>query len=129
METKFIPTNPEELNGFDSILKEFNTINDTAYTFTNNYMGDHDVYVAEESTADGYSIWIINVDNEGPIIGENVYYYEPKAYDIFNHLNGGWRDDLVVYTEIDFEEIEYYMIEELCTNYDNYLKTLEDEQN
>ena len=34
METKFIPTNPEELTGFDSILKEFNTINDTAYVFT-----------------------------------------------------------------------------------------------
>ena len=126
METKFIPTNPEELIGFDSILKEFNTVNGSAYVFTDNYMSDIDVYVGSESTADGYEIWIINVDNEGPIIGENVYYYQPSAYDLFNHLGGGWRDDLVVYTEIELYEIEEYMIGELCTNYDNYLAEIED---
>ena len=126
METKFIPTNPEELVGFDSILKEFNTINDSAYVFTNSYDSNYDVYVGSESTADGYEIWVINVDNEGPIIGENVYYYEPRAYDIFNYIGGGWRDDLIVYTELGLEEIEEYMINELCTNYDNYLNDLGD---
>jgi len=126
METKFIPTNPEELASFDSILKEFNTINDSAYVFTNSYSSNYDVYVGSESTADGYEVWIINVDNEGPIIGENVYYYEPSAYDIFNHIGGGWRDDLIVYTELDLDEIEDYMIGELCTNYDNYLAEIED---
>lgn len=126
METKFIPTNPEELVGFDSILKEFNTINDSAYVFTNSYDSNYDVYIGSESTADGYEIWIINIDNEGPVIGENVYYYEPSAYDIFNHIGGGWRDDLIVYTELDLDEIEDYMIGELCTNYDNYLNELED---
>ena len=126
METKFIPTNPEELVGFNSILKEFNTINDSAYVFTNSYDSNYDVYIGSESTADGYEIWIINIDNEGPVIGENVYYYEPSAYDIFNHIGGGWRDDLIVYTELDLDEIEDYMIGELCTNYDNYLNDLED---
>ena len=126
METKFIPTNPEELVGFDSILKEFNTINDSAYVFTNSYDSNYDVYIGSESTADGYEIWIINIDNEGPVIGENVYYYEPSAYDIFNHIGGGWRDDLIVYTELDLDEIEDYMIGELCTNYDNYLAEIED---
>ena len=126
METKFIPTNPEELVGFDSILKEFNTINDSAYVFTDSYDANYDVYVGSESTADGYEIWVINVDNEGPIIGENVYYYEPRAYDIFNYIGGGWRDDLIVYTELGLEEIEEYMINELCTNYDNYLNDLRD---
>ena len=126
METKFTPTNPEELVGFDSVLEEFNTINDSAYVFTNSYSSNYDVYVGSESTADGYEIWIINVDNEGPIIGENVYYYEPIAYDIFNHIGGGWRDDLIVYTELGLDEIEDYMIGELCTNYDNYLNELED---
>ena len=126
METKFIPTNPEELVGFNSILKEFNTINDSAYVFTNSYDSNYDVYIGSESTADGYEIWIINIDNEGPVIGENVYYYEPSAYDIFNHIGGGWRDDLIVYTELDLDEIEDYMIGELCTNYDNYLNELED---
>jgi hypothetical protein len=126
METKFIPTNPEELASFDSILKEFNTINDSAYVFTNSYDSNYDVYIGSESTADGYEIWIINIDNEGPVIGENVYYYEPSAYDIFNHIGGGWRDDLIVYTELDLDEIEDYMIGELCTNYDNYLAEIED---
>ena len=126
METKFIPTNPEELTSFDSILKEFNTINDSAYVFTNSYSSNYDVYVGSESTADGYELWIIDVDKEGPIISENVYYYQPSAYDIFNHLGGGWRDDLVVYTEIELHDIEEYMIGELCTNYENYLNELED---
>ena len=126
METKFTPTNPEELVGFDNILAEFNEINGTAYVFTDSYDCDYDVYVGSESTADGYEIWIINVDNEGPILSENVYYYEPSAYDIFNHIDGGWGNDLVVYTELGLDEIEEYMISELCTNYDNYLSELED---
>ncbi len=126
METKFIPTNPEELTSFDSILKEFNTINDSAYVFTNSYSSNYDVYIGSESSADGYELWIIDVDKEGPIISENVYYYQPSAYDVFNHLGGGWRDDLVVYTEIEFYELEEYMIGELCTNYENYLNELED---
>ena len=126
METKFIPTNPEELTSFDSILKEFNTINDSAYVFTNSYSSNYDVYIGSESSADGYELWIIDVDKEGPIISENVYYYQPSAYDVFNHLGGGWRDDLVVYTEIEFYELEEYMIGELCTNYDNYLNEIED---
>ena len=126
METKFIPTNPEELASFDSILKEFNTINDSAYVFTDSYDSNYDVYVGTESTADGYEIWIINVDGEGPMLNENIYYYEPRAYDIFNRIGCGWRDNLVVYTELGFSEIEEYMIGELCTNYDNYLSELED---
>ena len=31
-------------------------------------MANYDVYVGSESTADGYEVWIINVDNEGPIL-------------------------------------------------------------
>ena len=54
METKFIPTNPEELTGFDSILKEFNTINDSAYVFTDHYSSNYDVYVGKSLRADGY---------------------------------------------------------------------------
>ena len=126
METQFIPTNPEELTSFDSILKEFNTINDSAYVFTNNYSSNYDVYVGSESTADGYELWIINVDNEGPILGENVYYYQPGPYEIFNHLNGSWNEDIVVYVEDLLYDIEAYMIGELCTNYDNYLAEIED---
>ena len=43
METKFIPTNPEELASFDSVLKEFNIINDSAYVFTDSYDSNYDV--------------------------------------------------------------------------------------
>ena len=127
METKFIPTNPEELAGFESILAEFNTINDTAYRFTTYYNDKYDVYVGTESTTDGYEVWIINVDNEGPILNENVYYYEPRAYDIFNHLNGSWDDTLLIYVEDNMDEIEEHMLGELYANYNNYLTELEDE--
>ena len=89
-------------------------------------MANYDVYVGTESTADGYEIWTINVDNEGPILGENVYYYQPGPYEIFNHLHGSWNDNMVVYVEDLMYDIEEYMIGELCTNYDNYLSELED---
>ena len=125
MENKFIPTNPEELVGFDNILAEFNEINGARYMFTDSCMA-YDVYVGTESTADGHEIWIINVDSEGPILSDNVYYYQPSAYDIFNHLNGCGNDNIVVYVEDLMYEIEEYMISELCTNYDNYLNELED---
>ena len=129
METKFIPTNPEELAGFESILAEFNKVNGSAYRFTTYYNDNYDVYVGTESTTDGYEVWIINVDNEGPILSENVYYYEPRAYDIFSHLNGSWNDDLLIYIEDNLDEIEEYMLSELYTNYDNYLTELEDDNN
>ena len=45
METKFIPTNPEELAGFDSILKEFNTINDYRLCFYRQLYGQNMTYM------------------------------------------------------------------------------------
>lgn len=126
METKFIPTNPEELVGFDNILAEFNEINGTKYVFTDNYMVNYDVYIGMDQTADGYDVWTMVHGHDTPILGESVYMYEPSAYDIFNFLGYGYDTELTVYVDYDLRDIEEYMINELCTNYDNYLAENED---
>ena len=126
METKFIPTNPEELVGFDNILAEFNEINGTKYVFTDNYSANYDLYIGMDQTADGYDVWTMVYGRDTPILGESVYMYEPSAYEIFNFLGYGFDTELTVYVDYDLRDIEEYMINELCTNYDNYLAENED---
>lgn len=126
METKFIPTNPEELVGFDNILAEFNEINGTKYVFTDNYSANYDLYIGPDQTADGYDVWTMVYGRDTPILGESIYMYEPSAYEIFNFLGYGFDTELTVYVDHDLRDIEEYMISELYTNYDNYLAENED---
>ena len=52
-----------------------------------------------------------------------IYYYDPSADDIFNKIEeiSGYSD-FCVYTDMDnFSDLEYYMMEELETNYQNWL--------
>ena len=127
METKFIPKNPETLSGFNAILDEYNRIFDLSLLFTDRYDGNIDLWISEETTADGYGIWTIREDGERLDI-DNIYYYEPSAEDIFRAIQEtGSYGNFTVYTDMDnFSDIEYYMMEELVTNYDNYLQDLED---
>ena len=122
IDTEFKPKNPETLVGFDAILTEWNRINEKDVRFTDTYNGPVDLWVNEETTADGYGIYTIRLD------GENLFYYEPDANDIFraiddNCYNG---DTYTVYTDISFGNIEYYLIEELESNYQNWLDEQED---
>ena len=126
METKFIPTNPEELVGFDNILAEFNKINGTKYVFTDNYSVNYDLYIGMDQTADGYDVWTMVYGRDTPILGESIYMYEPSAYEIFNFLGYGFDTELTVYVDNDLRDIEEYMTSELYTNYDNYLAENED---
>ena len=44
---------------------------------TNDWSTDCDHYIYEESTADGYSVWISTHDAQGSIcVSENVFYYD-----------------------------------------------------
>jgi len=122
METTFEPKNPETLSSFNAILTEYNRIFDLSLRFTDRYEGNIDLWVNEETTADGYGIYTIREDGES-IEMDNIYYYEPSAQDIFNRIQDiGSYGDFTVYTDMDnFSDIEYHMMEELETNYQNWL--------
>ena len=128
METKFIPKNPQTLDNFDQVLAEYNRVNDTMLHFTDSYSTRIDLYVSEETTADGYGIWTIREDGER-LDMDNIYYYEPSCYDIFNRIEeiGNYGDFNIYIGDISrTSDIEYYMMEQLETNYDDYLQDLED---
>lgn len=121
----FVPKDPETLVGFDNILAEFNEINGINTVFTDDYMISWDIYVGTETTADGYEVYTIQHENDGIVLGENVFMYEPDAYAIFNAVNeSGCYDKCIVYVEdleSMFSDLEYYMLEELNTNFINYV--------
>lgn len=127
MDTTFEPKNPETLVGFNAVLAEWNRINEKDIRFTDTYNGPIDLWVSEETTADHYGIYTIRLDGENLDL-DNIYYYEPSVDDIFraiydNCYNG---DTYTVYTDIGLSDIEYYLIEELETNYQNWLDEQED---
>ena len=126
METKFIPKDPKTLDNFDQVLAEYNRVNDTNLIFTDTYNRKINLWVSEETTADGYGIYTIRLDGEG-IDMDTIYYYKPDAYDVFQVINEhNYYDEFVVYHDMEWQEFEEYMFEELVTNYDNYLQDLED---
>jgi hypothetical protein len=121
----FVPKDPETLVGFDNILAEFNEINGINTVFTDDYMVRWDIYVGTETTADGYEVYTIQHENDSVVLSDNVYMYKPDAYEIINAVNdSGCYDKCIVYLE-EFEDymsdLEYYMLEELNTNFINYV--------
>ena len=122
MDTELKPKNPETLSSFNAILDEYNRIFDLSLRFTDRYESNIDLWVNEETTADGYGIYTMREDGEA-VDMDVIYYYEPSADDIFNKIEeiSGYSD-FCVYTDMDnFSDIEYYMMEELETNYQNWL--------
>ena len=125
MEMKFKPKNPETLVGFDNILAEYNEITGINTVFTDDYMISWDIYVGTETTADGYEVYTIQHEGDSPVISDNVYYYAPDPYAIFNAINeaGSWDKCIVYIEELNdiMSDLEDYMLEELHTNYMNWL--------
>ena len=127
METEFIPKDPETLNDFDEVLNEYNRVNETELNFTDSYTGDTDLYVSEETTADGYGIWTIRTHGQDLNLENDVFYYEPGVDTLFRAINdNSYGGPYTVYIEIRWEEVQEYMFEELVTNHDNYLQEIED---
>ena len=123
MDTELKPKNPETLSSFNAILDEYNRVFDLNLRFTDRYESNIDLWVNEETTADGYGIYTIREDGES-IDMDNIYYYEPSCYDIFNRIEeiGAYGDFNIYIGDIErTSDIEYYMMEELETNYQNWL--------
>ena len=122
MNTELKPKNPETLSSFNAILSEYNNVFEKNLFFTDRYEGNIDLWINEETTADGYGIYTIREDGQN-IDMDNIYYYEPSAYDIFRAIEEVCYGDgnFNVYIDTEFSDIEYYMMEELETNYQNWL--------
>ena len=70
----------------NSVLKHYNI------EFVDNYNRDSDFYLYEETTGDGYSVYVATHDMNTVCISENVYQYEQglsePLYDFITNCNG-----------------------------------------
>ena len=72
------------------------------FTLTDEWTNEADFYVYEETTADGYSIWVATSNLNNIDINEDVYYYDSDLDDAWDDIlkKGGliYTDDLDNYT-------------------------------
>jgi len=71
---------------------------------------DQDLYVYEESTRDGYSVWICTHNPNSVNIAEDVYYTEHNNY-IVKEVQDAIRNGLSIYCDAD---IINEAIEDMC---------------
>ena len=81
----------------ESVLKHFSV------ELTDSYGGSADFYIYEESTADGYSVFVATDDQNVVNVNENVYYYDSDLsgalVDFMKYSNGDEEDPEVVYVD------------------------------
>lgn len=77
-------------------------------TIDENAYGSADVYAYEETTADGYSVYVVTNNMDSVCIAEDVYYYEsdiPEAImEQINYSNG----DCTIYADQYFLDDIYF---------------------
>jgi len=104
IEQKMISYGYGETNSHDEeyvrelILKHFSV------ELTDDYSGNADFYIYEESTADGYSVFVATHDQRGRInINENVYYYDSDLGDALEehirYSNGDEDNPEIIYVD------------------------------
>jgi len=80
-----------------SVLKHFNV------QFTDEWTGKADFYIYEESTADGYSVFIATYDQNRVSVNENVYYYDSDLGDALEehirYSNGDEDNPEIIYVD------------------------------
>ena len=71
--------------------------------FTDDYSSSADFYIYEESTADGYSVFVATHDQNVVNVNENVYYYDSDLgdalIDYIKYSNGDEEDPEIVYVD------------------------------
>jgi len=81
----------------ESVLKHFNI------EFTDSFNSNADFYIYEESTADGYSVFVATHDQNSVNISENVYYYDSDLGDaleeFIKYSNGDEEDPEIIYVD------------------------------
>ena len=81
----------------EAVLKHFSV------ELTDDYSGNADFYIYEESTADGYSVYVATHDTSSININENVYYYDSDLGDaleeFIKYSNGDEHTPEVIYVD------------------------------
>ena len=81
----------------EAVLKHFSV------ELTDDYNGNADFYIYEESTADGYSVFVATDDQNVVNVNENIYYYDSDLsdalVDFMKYSNGDEEDPEVVYVD------------------------------
>ena len=81
----------------EAVLKHFSV------ELTDDYSGNADFYIYEESTADGYSVFVATDDQNVVNVNENIYYYDSDLsdalVDFMKYSNGDEEDPEVVYVD------------------------------
>ena len=98
-----------EVKGFgdyqanDEDLAKESVLNYYNIELTDNYSSSADFYMYEESTADGYSVFVATHDQSVVNVNENVYYYDSDLsdalVDFMKYSNGDEEDPEVVYVD------------------------------
>ena len=81
----------------EAVLKHFGV------EFTDDYSSNADFYIYEESTADGYSVFIATHNQDSVNVNENVYYYDSDLGDALEeyikYSNGDEEDPEIIYVD------------------------------
>jgi hypothetical protein len=81
----------------EAVLNHFNV------EFTDNFTSNADFYIYEESTADGYSVYVATHDTSSISINENVYYYDSDLGDaleeFIKYSNGDEDNPEIIYVD------------------------------
>ena len=124
---KFIPQDPDDIETFDALLAEYNTVQGCELKFFfDDHPSDIDFTINNEYTADGYDVWVMRSTDESIFLCDNVYYNQPDGNDVLRELE--YEDECNIYCELEQYEIEEALRDRLYTNYDNYKTNLEDEK-
>ena len=81
----------------EAVLKHFSV------ELTDDYSGNADFYIYEESTADGYSVFIATHNQDSVNVNENVYYYDSDLGDaleeFIKYSNGDEDNPEIIYVD------------------------------
>ena len=81
----------------EAVLNHFNV------ELTDDYSSNADFYIYEESTADGYSVFVATHDQNSININENVYYYDSDLSDaleeFIKYSNGDEDNPEIIYVD------------------------------
>jgi hypothetical protein len=99
----------------ESVLKHFSV------EFTDDYSSNADFYIYEESTADGYSVFIATYDQNRVNVNENVYYYDSDLGDVLGeHIKYSSGDEDI--PEIIYvDDLDQQFIDDAITQLFEYL--------
>jgi hypothetical protein len=101
----------------ESVLKHFHV------ELTDQWANDASFYIYEESTVDGYSVWIATYDTSQINIGEDVHYYDSDLSDALEEAirygNGDEHNPDLIYVDDLYQDFIESAIQELFTYLSN----------